>query len=116
MDRRILSRSLRRNEPIGLFQRNAWAVGRVAGTLRADALVVPLGLDAFEGDPFGGLSVFHTRICADGRGDQRCRLAHACRTVIVQEGAAFAMLQALTSLDGIDPLMKSMSLVVLDVP
>ena len=54
MDRRILSRSLRRNEPIGLFQRNAWAVGRVAGTLRADALVVPLGLDAFEGDPFGG--------------------------------------------------------------
>ena len=48
-----------------------------------EALVVALGLDAFEGDPFGGLVGHHAGLRADRRErSPRCKLP----TVIVQEG------------------------------
>ena len=47
-----------------------------------DALVVALGLDAFEGDPFGGLSVSTPGFARIGEAIARLRLP----TVIVQEG------------------------------
>ena len=50
-----------------------------------DALVVALGLDAFEGDPFGGLSVIDAGLCAHRRGDRRARPAHgrSCRRAAI---------------------------------
>ena len=47
-----------------------------------DALVVALGLDAFEGDPFGGLSVTTPGFARIGEAIARLGLP----TVIVQEG------------------------------
>ena len=47
-----------------------------------DAIVVALGLDAFEGDPFGGLSVSTPGFARIGEAIARLRLP----TVIVQEG------------------------------
>jgi len=47
-----------------------------------DALVVALGLDAFEGDPFGGLSVSTEGFARIGA----AIAAHGLPTVIVQEG------------------------------
>ena len=47
-----------------------------------EALVVALGLDAFEGDPFGGLSVTTPGFARIAREDRRSCLP----TVIVQEG------------------------------
>jgi acetoin utilization deacetylase AcuC-like enzyme len=58
MDRRILSRSLRRNEPIGLFQRMLRHLEGLRERRGPSPWSSPWGLDAFEGDPFGGLSVF----------------------------------------------------------
>lgn len=57
----------------GIRRINAFAPG---------ALVVALGLDAFEGDPFGGLSVTTPGFAHIGEAIARLRLP----TVIVQEG------------------------------
>jgi acetoin utilization deacetylase AcuC-like enzyme len=59
----------------------AAAIRRV-GAFAPDALVVALGLDAFEGDPFGGLSVTTPGFSRIGEAIARLGLP----TVIVQEG------------------------------
>ena len=44
-----------------------------------EALVVALGLDAFEGDPFGGLVGHHAGLRADRRKDRRAEAADGDR-------------------------------------
>ncbi|MBL8578211.1 MAG: histone deacetylase family protein [Mesorhizobium sp.] len=58
------------------------AACRRVETFAPDALVVALGLDAFEGDPFGGLSVTTDGFARIGEAIATLRLP----TVVVQEG------------------------------
>ena len=55
---------------------------RRIGSFAPDALVIALGLDAFEGDPFGGLSVSTPGFARIGEAIGKLGLP----TVIVQEG------------------------------
>ncbi len=57
------------------------AIRRI-GSFAPEALVVALGLDAFEGDPFGGLSVSTPGFARIGEAIARLGLP----TVVVQEG------------------------------
>jgi len=65
----------------GFLEALAAGVRRIAA-FAPDALVVALGLDAFEGDPFGGLSVSTPGFARIGEAIARLKLP----TVIVQEG------------------------------
>jgi acetoin utilization deacetylase AcuC-like enzyme len=71
----------RKTTDFGFLDALATAQRRVEA-FAPDALVVALGLDAYEGDPFGGLSVSTSGFARIGEALGRLRLP----TVIVQEG------------------------------